>query len=85
MNVVKHYDLLIDEGNDAFRDPPVLQEYMNKWDGQDFIDSMALDNEKTVLEIGIGTGRIAGKVALHCLRLTELIFLKKQLKEQKSI
>lgn len=50
MNVVKHYDLLIDEGNDAFRDPPVLQEYMSKWDGQDFIDSMALDMEKLSLK-----------------------------------
>lgn len=42
MNVVKHYDLLIDEGNDAFRDPPVLQEYMNKWDGQDFISELII-------------------------------------------
>ncbi len=62
MNVVKHYDLLIDEGNDAFCDPPVLQEYMDKWDGQEFIDSMTLDKKKTVLEIGIGTGRIAKKL-----------------------
>ena len=30
MSVVKHYDFLIDEGDDPFRDPPVLQEYMNK-------------------------------------------------------
>ena len=43
MNVIKHYDLLIDEGNGAFRDPPALQEYMNKWDGRNFIESMALD------------------------------------------
>lgn len=70
MNVIKHYDLLIDEGNDAFRDPPALQEYMNKWDGRNFIESMALDKKKTVLEIGIGTGRIADKVAPLCLRLT---------------
>lgn len=83
MNVVKHYDLLIDEGNDAFRDPPVLQEYMNKWDGQDFIDSMALDKEKTVLEIGIGTGRIAGKVALHCLRLTGIDISQKTIERAK--
>ena len=46
MNVAKHYDLLIDEGNDAFCDPPVLQEYMDKWDGQEFIDSMTLDKKK---------------------------------------
>ncbi len=70
MNVIKHYDLLIDEGNDAFRDPPALQEYMNKWDGRNFIESMALDKKKTVLEIGIGTGRIADKVAPLCLRFT---------------
>ena len=83
MNVVKHYDLLIDEGNDAFRDSPVLQEYMNKWDGQDLINSMALNMEKTVLEIGIGTGRIAGKVAPHCLRLTGIDISPKTIERAK--
>lgn len=68
--ITMHYDLLIDEGNDPFRDPPVLQEYMDRWDGQALIDAMALRKEKTVLEIGIGTGRIAKKVAPHCLQLT---------------
>ena len=29
MSVIDHYDQLIEENNDAFRDPPVLQEYMN--------------------------------------------------------
>lgn len=70
MDIVKHYDLLIDEENDPFRDPPVLQEYMNKWDGQIFVDFMQLDKTKTVLEIGVGTGRIAAKVAPHCLHFT---------------
>ena len=83
MNMVKHYDLLIDEGNDAFQDPPVLQEYMNKWDGQAFIDSMALGKEKTVLEIGIGTGRLAGKVAPHCLRLTGIDISPKTIERAK--
>ena len=60
--ITMHYDLLIDEGNDPFRDPPVLQEYMDRWDGQALIDAMALRKEKTVLEIGIGTGRIAKRL-----------------------
>ncbi|MBR6767725.1 MAG: class I SAM-dependent methyltransferase [Clostridia bacterium] len=70
MNVIEHYDMLIDENNDPFRDPPVLQDYMNQWDGQLFIDSMKLDHTKSVLEIGVGTGRIAAKVAPNCLQFT---------------
>ncbi len=83
MNVAKHYDLLIDEGNDAFCDPPVLQEYMDKWDGQEFIDSMTLDKKKTVLEIGIGTGRIAKKVAPSCFRLTGIDISPKTIERAK--
>ena len=60
--VQKHYDLLIQEGNDPVNDPPVLQEYMNKWDGQPFIDALTLNPEDNVLEIGVGTGRLAKKV-----------------------
>lgn len=70
MNVITFYDMLIAEDNDPFRDPPVLQDHMNKWDGQAFIDSMKLDRTKNVLEIGVGTGRIAAKVAPLCLQFT---------------
>jgi len=70
MNVITHYDLLIDENNDPFRDPPALQDYMDQWDGQPFMDAMKLDRTKCVLEIGVGTGRIAAKAAPHCLQLT---------------
>ncbi len=70
MNVANHYDLLIEENNDPFHDPPELQAYMDRWDGPAFLDSMQLSCDKTVLEIGIGTGRIARKVAPRCLRLT---------------
>lgn len=65
-DVIRHYDLLIDEGNDPVHDPEPLQDYMNKWDGQDFINAMQLDKTKSVLEIGVGTGRLAVRVAPLC-------------------
>ena len=64
--VVYHYDLLIDEDNDPVHDPKPLQEYMNKWDGPAFIEQMQLNNNKSVLEIGVGTGRLAARVAPLC-------------------
>ena len=70
MDVKTHYDLLIEENNDPFRDPPVLQKYMDSWDGQAFLDLMELDRSKTVLEIGVGTGRLAVKTAGCCRHLT---------------
>lgn len=39
---------------------------MDKWDGIGFIKEMQLSKNKKVLEIGIGTGRIANKVAPLC-------------------
>jgi len=65
-DVATHYDILIDDGQDPVHDPAILQDYMNKWDGQIFIDKMKLDKTKSVLEIGVGTGRIAVKVAPLC-------------------
>lgn len=70
MNVITHYDRLIEENNDPFRDPPVLKEYMDKWDGREFLDAMKLDCAKSVLEIGVGTGRLAARVIPHCLHFT---------------
>ena len=64
--IIHHYDLLIDEDNDPVRDPEPLREYMNKWDGDGFIERMGLNAEKTVLEIGVGTGRLAVRVAPLC-------------------
>ena len=64
--VLRHYDLLIDEKNDPVHDPVPLKEYMDKWDGQSFIDCMELDQTKSVLEIGVGTGRLALRVAPDC-------------------
>ena len=62
-DLINHYDSLIYEGNDPVLDSPELQAYMDKWDGQLFIDLLAVDKTKSVLEIGCGTGRLAIKVA----------------------
>lgn len=70
MDIKTHYDLLIEENNDPFRDPPALRKYMESWDGQVFLDLLELNQSKTVLEIGIGTGRIAEKTAGCCRHLT---------------
>ncbi len=64
--IAKHYDILINEGNAPVHDPEPLKAYMDKWDGQEFIDKMQLSKEKTVLEIGVGTGRLAVRTAPLC-------------------
>ena len=80
MDIKKHYDLLIEENNDPFCDPPVLQKYMESWDGQVFLDLMELDQSKTVLEIGVGTGRLAAKTAGCCRHLTGIDISAKTIK-----
>ncbi|MBQ9940125.1 MAG: class I SAM-dependent methyltransferase [Clostridia bacterium] len=84
MEVINHYDLLIEEENDPFRDPPILQEYMSQWDGARFIEAMELTKSKKVLEIGIGTGRIAVKVAPFCMNLTGIDVSPKTIKRAKE-
>ncbi len=68
-DLIEHYNKLIDENNDPARDPKPLRDYMDKWDGEKFIESMQLDKSKSALEIGIGTGRLAIKVAPNCKSL----------------
>ncbi len=65
-DVIEHYDSIVDENNDPVHDPKPLRDYMDKWDGQDFIYKMELDKNKSVLEIGVGTGRLAVRVAPLC-------------------
>ena len=84
MNVITHYDLLVDENNDPFRDPPPLQEYMNGWDGEPFLEAMELSGNKNVLEIGIGTGRIAVRVAPCCAHLTGIDISPKTIERAKE-
>lgn len=67
MNTVrKHYDILIENGNNPVLDSKELSAYMDKYDGNTFINSLCLDMDKTVFEIGCGTGRIAKKIVNHC-------------------
>ncbi len=82
--VAKHYDILIDEGQDPVYDPQPLKEYMNRWDGQIFIDKMQLDKTKSVLEIGVGTGRIAVKVAPYCKEFTGIDISEKTIEKAKK-
>lgn len=84
MNVIEHYDNLILENNDPVHDPKPLQDYMNKWDGQKFIDNMELNNSKTVLEIGVGTGRIAIKTAPLCKEFYGIDISSKTIEKAKS-
>jgi ubiquinone/menaquinone biosynthesis C-methylase UbiE len=84
MDIKTHYDMLIEENNDPFRDPAVLQKYMESWDGQAFLDLMELDKSKTVLEIGIGTGRLAVKVAGSCQHLTGIDISSKTIERAKE-
>lgn len=58
-----HYDLLIEEGNDPVTDPPELAAYMDGWDGHPFLAALKLDGRQDVLEIGVGTGRLALRTA----------------------
>ena len=84
MDVIDHYDLVIEEQNDPFRDPPILQEYMSKWDGVPFLEALELSKDKSVLEIGIGTGRIAVKVAPRCLKMTGIDISPKTIERAKD-
>ncbi len=83
-DVAKHYDILIDEGQDPVHDPEPLKKYMDKWDGQGFIDKMELDKTKTVLEIGVGTGRLAVKVAPKCREFTGIDISEKTIEQAKK-
>lgn len=79
-----HYDALIDENNDPVNDAVPLREYMSKWDGQAYIDEMQLSPQKDVLEIGVGTGRLAVKVAPLCGIFTGIDFSPKTIQRAKT-
>ncbi len=69
-SVTDHYDALVRENDDPARDAPHLREYMNRWDGEPFLRALALSSTESVLEIGVGTGRLALRAAPLCGRFT---------------
>ena len=69
-DVLLHYENLIDEGNDPVQDPPELAAYMDGWDGHPFLAALMLDGAQSVLEIGMGTRRLAVRTAPLCRHFT---------------
>lgn len=57
---------------------------MDKWDGQKFISQMHLSCYKSILEIGVGTGRIAVKTAPLCKEFTGIDISPKTIKRAKE-
>lgn len=84
MNVINHYDMLVEENNDPFHDPEPLQVYMDKWDGKPFLDALKLDKTKDVLEIGVGTGRLVVKTAPLCKSLCGIDLSSKTIDKAKE-
>lgn len=60
--VEEYYDLLVQEGDDPANDPSALRDYMDNWDGRPFLNALGLSSESGVLEVGVGTGRLAKRV-----------------------
>ena len=82
-DIIEHYDKLIDENNDPVNDSPVLKKYMDKWDGKIFIEKMNLNKDKSVLEIGIGTGRLAIEVVNKCKKFVGIDMSPKTIERAK--
>jgi len=81
----QHYDLLIDEGVDVVYDSKALKAYMNQWTGHFFYDELDVEFDDDILEIGIGTGRIALEVLKYQPRsLTGIDLSKKTINKCKK-
>lgn len=83
-DIIFHYDSLIAENNDPVHDSEPLQAYMNKWDGDAFVEAMQLSVNKSVLEIGVGTGRLALRVRDKCGSFTGIDISPKTIKRAKE-
>ena len=81
--VIKHYNMLIDENNDPVLDTLLLKEHMARWDGELFFNALCLDNHQNALEIGVGTGRLAIKIAPLCKSFTGIDLSPKTIKRAK--
>lgn|GEM_PF-2465961 len=78
VEVARHYDLIIDEIDDPahpvtdpFYDEGWMREWLEQADGPAFFQALGDVRGQAVLEIGVGTGRVARKVLeLGCAHLT---------------
>lgn len=67
----EHYDRLAAEGHDPVEDPAPLRRYMARWDGPPFYAALEPLAGAAVLEVGVGTGRVALELlARGCGRFT---------------
>ena len=83
-DTISHYDSLIDENNDPVHDSESAKVYMNKWDGDEFIEAMQLNPNKSALEIGVGTGRLAVRVCGKCASFTGIDISPKTIERAKE-
>jgi len=83
-DLISHYDSLIDENNDPVHDPKAAQEYMDKWDGEEFIEALQLSPDMSVLEIGVGTGRLAVRICEECGSFTGVDISPKTIERAKE-
>ena len=71
VSALEHYERCIDEGHDPYEDGPLLQRYMARWDGPRFFELLGDPRSKAVLEVGVGTGRLAQQILRRgCRRFT---------------
>lgn len=82
--VAYYYDRLIMDENDPVHDPSPLKEYMDKWDGNNFLDELKLYKNKDVLEVGVGTGRLAVKTCTSCKSFTGIDLSSKTIERAKT-
>lgn len=80
----EHYDRLAEEGHDPVYDGPILRQYMDRWDGPAFIDALGLTGQENVLEIGVGTGRLAVRVCPACGHFTGIDLSPRTIKAAQS-
>jgi len=90
--VRNHYDAIIDEIDDPYNskvtdpahDAEPLKAYMDNWDGAPFIEALQLASDHSVLEIGVGTGRLALRVCRDCGYFTGIDISPKTLERAKE-
>lgn len=71
VTALEHYESCVDEGVDPCHDDETMRSYMARWDGPPFFDLLGDTRGKSVLDVGVGTGRVAREVlGRGCGRLT---------------